>query len=191
MDRTLKVALSAAAIALCAAIGLLVAQVRPFDVALPPPVGGARAAYGPGRAAGALPAAPGPPGAALTFRTQQRRSRLQRYETSLTAEAVWRFYAREMPRLGWASDPSFEAARRAGTPEEVVLSFVRPDARCIISIGDQGPERTIVTVLVLGHVGQTPDSAGGEAQRGRLVAAEGRPDFRRPTTAEEDFRCGP
>ena len=169
-ERLLRLALSLAVAGAALAVGALVARERPFDALLPPPR--ARAAGLPqetqapllqGPRQGTQP--PLPPDGVVTFRNARAGGMYVRSETGLDPESVRRFYEREMPRRGWTADAAFDAARaRLAAPGGVVLSFLRPEARCIMSVEQVGANPTVVTVLVFGRTGSQAAGSGARTE---------------------------
>ncbi len=148
-ERVVKIIISAALIAVFAAVGALVAGLKPFHS-----MGwrGGPFAADPGARSGPaapLPHVPAPPEAQLSYRTTVPGGSHWRYESRLSSEGLRLFYTEQLPRQGWLRDRAFESAWRRAQPEADVLSFKQQGARCIIGFEEVGAFRMAVTVLVL------------------------------------------
>ncbi len=150
LDWAFKVTLSGLAVALFGAVGLLVARGGPLRFAEGlTSVQRGPASDGP-EFARALPEVPVPPDTELTFTTSTEGGRHRRYESRLSTEGLWLFYANEMPRSGWRRDRHFDSRHGPVPLPQPLLSFKAGGARCIIGLEQKEPFATVVNVLVIG-----------------------------------------
>jgi hypothetical protein len=149
-----KMILSAVVLLIFGAICVLVARTRPFHA--PRDVNRLRRTLADSSTSEGTDSAslPVPPYTELTLSNDTPRGQYYRYETQLSMEGIREFYTSELPPRGWERDPSMGFAMGQAGLQRPVLSFQNGRIRCVISVEEGGAFTNVVTVLVVGDMGQ-------------------------------------
>ncbi|MFP4176120.1 MAG: hypothetical protein ACOCR1_02415 [Planctomycetota bacterium] len=165
----LKIGVSILIVIVFAAVGALLAELRPWDVpgdltALRTKVAGKKSSED-----DVLERPPVPPDTDQVLHNEAEAGEYFRYESRLSMEGLWAFYTTELPAEGWERDESMAKMQGAVRRPGEVLSFIKGEHRSIIYLKPEKGLKNYVTVLLMGPGG--PDQLNDQytqMQRGEL-----------------------